>query len=180
MKRVCERLLFISKPAYCCFSVILFQMRHVRVHETAQSKIRERILCDLMLMIHLMQCEGLPFQRFEADIRNLVMSAGADVIGEKRESECSGPRGQTRLGQSSLQSLTEIQHSDTDSLEMICIRFCLSFKLTGELTLGRYSKARQVTKTQIAYRGSRAGLEVTSEYRLDDDLEAGVTEPEQG
>ena len=41
-------------------AVILFQMRHVRVHETAQSKIRERILCDLM--IHFMHREGLPDQ----------------------------------------------------------------------------------------------------------------------
>ena len=31
MTRVCERLLFLSKPAYCCFSVILFQMIHARV-----------------------------------------------------------------------------------------------------------------------------------------------------
>ena len=75
MKRVCEGLLFTSKSVYCCFSVILFQMIHVRVHETAQSKIRERILCDLTLMIHLMQRVGLPDQWFEADIRKLVMIA---------------------------------------------------------------------------------------------------------
>ena len=35
-------------------------MLHVRVHEMVQSKIRERILSDLM--IHFMQCEGLPDQ----------------------------------------------------------------------------------------------------------------------
>ena len=43
-------------------AVILFQMRHVRVHETAQSKIRERILCDLMIHFMHREAEGLPDQ----------------------------------------------------------------------------------------------------------------------